>query len=437
MKILEIRKIFSKNTPLWIRNIVYRHRWKIKQNNKNIELEINRLRTSGRPVKILFIISVLPMWRAQYLYDLLKKDNRFEPKIIISPFNRYNNDERKKHIDQITAYLTERGINDYIIADSSTDIEKFLDVDFNPDIVFPSQYYDKIYGNKLDLEWNRHRIYCHIPYGIITLNHQLSYNFEYHNTCWKFYIPTSLHYKTAKRIMANKGKNVVVVGEPDYDKFINVTSDPWKKITDGKKRKRIIWAPHFSIRPTDILNRASFLWLCEEMLKLAFEYKDSIQFAFKPHPHLHNALCQLEDWGKEKTEEYYKKWATLENAQMEEGDFIGLFKYSDAMIHDCGSFTGEYMYVNKPVMFTTKNIEQIREGSDDFGLKCVDLHYIGRNIKEIRDFIEDTVLNGNDTLKAARDKLYTDYLLPPNGSSVADNIYHDIVKSIWLGQSVN
>lgn len=424
-----LKKIYKKYIPLRIKNIVYRYRWKIKQNSKVLDLKIKRLSTSDRPIRVLFIISNIPMWRAQYLYDLLKTDSRFDPKIIVSTFQRYNQDEQAKYITQIVTYLSDRGINDYIIADSNLNIEKFMNEDFNPDIVFPSQYYNNVYGNKLDLEWNTSRIYCHIPYALITINNQFAYNYKYHNTCWKFYVPTTLHYRTAKRVMANKGKNVVVVGEPDYDLFMNNGIDPWKKLTDGKKRKRIIWAPHFAITNTGLLNRASFLWLFDHMLNLAIEYKETVQFAFKPHPHLYNTLCQLEGWGKEKTDAYYDKWISMDNTQLEEGDFIDLFKYSDAMIHDCGSFTGEYMYVNKPVMFTTKNPNIIRKGADEFGLKCIDLHYIGKNVDEVKSFIEETVLNEADTMASARKKLYSEYLLPPNGHSVAENIYKDIVKS--------
>lgn len=434
MKSFDFRQTIVTHTPCWIKNIVYRHRWKIKQNNKNIANKISRLRSSGRAVKILFIISNLPMWRAQRLYNLLKKDLRFEPKIIVSPFQRYNEDECDKIKHQVISYLTERGISDYLIADTNLNLEKFLDIDFDPDIIFPSQYYDNVYGNKLDYLWNRKRIYCYIPYGLNTVKEQFAYNSEFHNNCLKFYQASILHLKTAKRMMANKGKNIVVVGEPDYDKFIECKSDPWKKITDGKQRKRIIWAPHFSINPTDILHRASFLWLYDEMPNIAVEYKDSVQIAFKPHPNLHNALCQLEGWGARYTQEYYNKWALMENTQLEEGDFMDLFKYSDAMIHDSGSFTGEYLFVNKPVMFTTKNVNALREGADDFGLRCIDLHYIGKDIDGIRSFIEDVVLKENDKLKEERSSFYNEYLIPPNGKSVAENIYNDLLESLGFSK---
>ena len=45
----------------------------------------------------------------------------------------------------------------------------------------------------------------------------------------------------------------------------------------------------------------------------------------------------------------------LWNAQMVDGRYIEVFKHSDAMIHDCGSFSLEYFYAHKPMMFLYEN----------------------------------------------------------------------------------
>lgn len=424
----------SKILPISVKNIRYRYKWKVIQHEKYIDSKIFSLKNSGRPIKILFIISSLPMWRSQRLYELLIADDRFDPKIIICPFKRYNEEERVNYINEISAYLSSCGVNDYVIDDKDFDLDQFLNADFNPDIIFPSQGYNNIYGNKLDLEWNRERIYCNIPYALMTVL-STAYNHYFQNLCWKFYIPSALHLKTAKKMMANHAKNVIIVGEPDYDKFVESKRDPWKMMKDGKKRKRVIWAPHFSIGPKDTLHRASFLWLYDEMLKIAYEYRDSIQFVFKPHPHLHNAICNFDCWGEDWANQYYDKWSSMENTQLEEGYFTDLFKFSDAMIHDCGSFTGEYMFVNKPVMFTTQNEKFIREGADDFGLKCLDLHYIGKSIDDIRNFLDNIVIKENDNLKEERSRFYQEYLIPPNGKSVAENIYDDLLKSFGFSKN--
>lgn len=414
-----------------VRDKVSMFRWKERQNRLQRDLLLTKIKNSGQPIRVLFIISSLPMWRGQGLYNLLSRDSRFNPQILIAPFKRFNKEEALKYSKDISSYLLSQGIIAHNAMDSDFKLELYLK-QFNPEIIFPCQPYDGIYGNILDFNFNRHRIYCYIPYALSTVNDEFAYNFELQNLCLKYYLPTDLHYKTARRIMANGAKNVKIVGEPDYDKFKSSAFNPWKEMDDGIHRKKIIWAPHFTINSNELLHRSSFLWLYDEMLKLAEEYKDKIQFAFKPHPNLHSILCNREDWGHDKTNQYYNLWTSMPNTQLEEGHFVDLFSHSDAMIHDSGSFTGEYLFVKKPVMFTTNNMNAIRKGADDFGLKCLDLHYVGKSVSDIRSFIEDVVLNENDIMKSEREEFYNNYLIPPNGRTVADNIYYDLIETLGL-----
>ena len=48
-----------------------------------------------------------------------------------------------------------------------------------------------------------------------------------------------------------------------------------------------------------------------------------------------------------------------------------------------------------------------------------------------KPFLENVVLGGNDPMKEQRLAFYNQYLLPPGGKSVAENIYQEIVDSIW------
>ena len=107
---------------------------------------------------------------------------------------------------------------------------------------------------------------------------------------------------------------------------------------------------------------------------------------------------------------------------------MDLFCTSDAMIHDCGSFIIEYMYVNKPVMILTDGdrLAQCNVTATN-AYKC---HYEGKNEDDILYFIERTVLHGEDTKINMRNAFYEKYLLPPYGESVAQNIINDIKDSL-------
>jgi CDP-glycerol glycerophosphotransferase (TagB/SpsB family) len=165
------------------------------------------------------------------------------------------------------------------------------------------------------------------------------------------------------------------------------------------------------------------------MQEVAEKYADQIQFVFKPHPRLFSELCKHEDWGKEKTQAYYDKWDTMENGQLQTGEFIDLFMTSDAMIHDSGSFTVEYHYSVKPVMFVTSNIEEQITNKNELGKEAILLHYIGKTKQDIIDFIENIVLKDDDPMKAKREEFKQKYLLPPNDKTVAQNMMDVLINA--------
>ncbi|MBQ0069648.1 MAG: CDP-glycerol glycerophosphotransferase family protein, partial [Bacteroidales bacterium] len=181
-----------------------------------------------------------------------------------------------------------------------------------------------------------------------------------------------------------------------------------------------------------LVPRSNFLWMAETMLELASKYQDKIQLAFKPHPRLLTELYKHPDWGKEKTDAYYAQWESRPNTQLETGGFIDLFMTSDAMIHDSGSFAVEYHYSRKPVMFVSRDLNSILDTQSEFGKLAYDMHYIGKTTDDIDSFVTHVVMEGNDSLKEKRDKFYNDYLLPPNGKTVAENTIEDLLKSLKL-----
>lgn len=117
-------------------------------------------------------------------------------------------------------------------------------------------------------------------------------------------------------------------------------------------------------------------------------------------------------WGKEKTDRYYSEWECLPNAQLETGEYVDLFMTSDAMIHDCGSFTIEYHYTLKPVMYLVNGREHTKM-MNAYAKEAYDLHYKGKNMKDIRSFIENVISERSDYLLEKR-KIFLNhtYYLP-------------------------
>lgn len=199
--------------------------------------------------------------------------------------------------------------------------------------------------------------------------------------------------------------------------------DPWKK--QARSKKRIIYAPHHTIssKYKDGLALSTFLENADVMLEMMHKYSDRVQWAFKPHPLLYRNLLSV--WGQENTDKYYNEWKNADNSQFEDGEYDALFKYSDAMIYDCSSFTIEYLYTKNPVMFLVRQ----NGGSNPhnaFSQKADELHQKGLTKADIDSFILD-VINGIDPLKEEKEKFYNDSLTPPNGKTACENIINSIL----------
>ena len=226
-------------------------------------------------------------------------------------------------------------------------------------------------------------------------------------------------------------RNIRVVGYPLYDemKTTIVTGKDWKIYNSS--HKRVIWAPHHSIEGADkAIKLSTFLLFSQFMLDLAKKYQDQVEFVFKPHPQLKHNLYNHPAWGKERTDEYYLQWANGVNTTIAEGDYVDLFLSSDAMIHDCHSFTVEYLYTNKPVLFLANYDRESQ--CNEVGKKALKCHYQATTEAAIEVFIFDVVLNGKDTLKGIRQKFYDNILVPPNGTSVAENIIKTICQKLKI-----
>ena len=81
-------------------------------------------------------------------------------------------------------------------------------------------------------------------------------------------------------------------------------------------------------------------------------------------------------------------------------------------------------------MFLSNVIEESEY--NDMAIKMFNCHYKAFSKDDIINFIEDVVLNGNDTMKDQREEVYNKYLLPPNGVTAAENMLNEIKKELHI-----
>lgn len=373
-----------------------------------------------RPVRVLFYVNNLSMWKSDKLIMLLKNDSRFEPMVASMLYTKDPEIRREQLEKEISSHFISMGIK-YSCGFDFSKNRQYPVSQFKADIIF----YPQPYKNRLK-EVSCKSLLSYIPYCFEMEKTAQAINSLYQNICWKYFVSTQFNKDAKSKTNYNHGVNLVVAGNPIADYFLDghtPKSDNWP--INNPNLKRIIWAPHHSILPDDWLDYSTFLEVADNMLEIARKYQDRVQFVFKPHPMLLEKLYKLESWGPQKTDRYYDTWKTMPNCSFADGSFVDLFMTSDAMIHDCSSFTVEYLYVNKPVLFLSKK-ERI-DSFNDFANDCFRVHYHGASVQDIESFI-DNVINGVDPLLDKRTAFIKDRLMPNGKGSTAGNIYNELCK---------
>ena len=374
-----------------------------------------RIRRKKR-IEVMFVLSDLGMWKTEGIYLDMLAHPRFNPRLVVVDSREHPGDSVK-----VMEYLDRKGYK-YTYLDAATPLQQ----GGKADIIF----YQKPYAFDLhDLHGYRRNLsslFCYAAYGIHNIISEEICNQPFHNLAWQYYFENDSCAVETAEAMDNKGKNICVTGVPAFDNYHfhkEINRQAWR--LQGKKKKRIIYAPHFSLRGASWLNYATFLENGEMMLEMARKYAEEVQFAFKPHPLLYKTL--VKEWGEDRAREYYHAWEEMPNAQLETGKYSELFIGSDAMIHDCSSFTNEYMLTGHPVMYLVMDVDDHHaDNLNTFARKAYELHYKGHNHKEIEEFIQD-VIAGRDPMQSERQAYYDEYLQPVKDRPASENILDAIL----------
>lgn len=375
----------------------------------------------------MFFVLYDNMWKCDGLFRLLMSSERFSPFIVSCPSPYHPKEFSMSNQTRLESFFKAKGFPYY--NGYNFDSEEWFDIKaFEPDIIFYQQPYNAGYkGFKIEALWKR-CLFGYIPYTYELEDNPNMVNNLLMNIAWKVFLPSTFEVEKQRAYLLTNGENLIATGSPLGDILVQdvpVNNNPWK--VKDKSLKRVIWAPHHSILEDDMLHYSNFLEIAEQMLDVVQHYEDKIQFAFKPHPVLKRKLYIINGWGIKKTDEYYKKWAELPNTTLVEGEYVDLFKSSDAMIHDCSTFTAEYLFTKKPVMFIAR--ENHTSCFNEFGRACYNMHYIGRGINDVVQFLQQIVLKGDDYKKNERESFFVNSLYSSNKEDAASRMYAEFLKS--------
>lgn len=389
---------------------------------------VERIRAKQDPINVVFFALMDSVWKYDILYQLMEKDDRFNPIILVCPIVNYGRENMLLNMNNSYNLFTQRGYN--VIRSYDVEADKYVDVrsELSPDIIFYTNPYNFLIDDRYYINNFLDILTIYVNYNFPNAKSQdFNYGLLLHNLVWRRYVETKGELNIANSYPKNLNQNARYTGYPGIDVFLNEQArfkNEWKiKDTDVK---RIIWAPHHTITEYAAVFYSTFLEYCEFMFEMAEKYEEKIQICFKPHPLLKNRLGIL--WGEDKTHNYYKRWENLSNGMLNDGNYEDLFLTSDAILHDCGSFIGEYLYSRNPAMYLS-NGRPFLEQYNELANRCLENYYIGKSREDIERFIVN-VINGVDPLKEQREEFFHRELLPPNGKLASENILDDIIREL-------
>jgi len=373
--------------------------------------------SNGEKIRVAFLVFSSSMFPARPLLDKLLTDPLFSAHIVVIPDLRWPDIDPKPAMTRCHSDLKKYYAADVLSMAKPGNDGVWPDITSLHDIVCYATPYD-LSDYHYNPRWSIGREFLPIQanYTLSTQNYGLKL-FSLFNQAifWMTFFESDDFLNQFKSCMTTKGTNCPVVG---YIKMDPLADKP----KNASQRKCLIIAPHHSISGgyNDILSVSNFLRYSEYFKELPDKYPE-IDFVFRPHPFLIQALKQEKVWGPTKTDNYFAELLSHNNMRIStDGDYLALFAKSDGIIQDCCSFLVEYFYTGKPQCYMLKSEMEKSKTFLPFGRECLDHCYLSYTSNEIDNFITTVIIDGKDHLRNARNdfraRLMVNY---PNASSTA------------------
>ena len=355
--------------------------------------------------KIVFLLKDSAEWSCEELYKRFNETSGYEVCVAVAPFFAGSQQAVSKMYLDTVQYFRERKIDTVEMYDIQKNRYKSWEEIGMPDIVFHLNPHYKAFAESSNIcNFPLSILNVYIPYGIMIYgNVRQQYNQLSHMLYWKIFCETPLHKEMASKYADIGDINVVCSGYVKMDTFFDTCLQEKRKIwkisprADEKKIKKIIYAPHWSIKDA-VTGFGNFDKIYKSLYEYVKENETSTSWVFRPHPMLRVGAVQQGIFkSEEEYEEYLEMWRQLPNAQViENGMYTDIFESSDAMILDSISFLGEYIYMHKPMLFLTRD----RNTFNDFGKELVRVLYKtdGGNLEGIKNFVEKNVIGNEDPI---------------------------------------
>lgn len=380
--------------------------------NKMKELDLKRRLAEGKKkIRVAFLVDALAKFSSKNIYEAMLENDLFEPFVVL-----YNLHDAKFHIKEYwqiyvdeLASLRRRGFR---VCGGYDDQKNFIPLEtFKPDIVFVCAFYlDATHSSLSGIFLNANFLVCQINYGFHAAN---SYHYHYNNrqinSAWKYFADTREDYNELLRYSYHFGLNAVYAGSPKIDSYAKPADTALLPAKLDFTRKTVIYAPHWNINSSvNVHDLATFHLYHAFFLEFATRDPD-INFIFKPHPGLGNRLAKLGIMTLQEYNGYMSRWNSLPNGLVcLDDNYLDIFRASDLLITDSGSFIFEWLPTLKPCLYLRNPGKDRKSWFASFSplaRKALKTYYICKDIPEIENAFAKVLLDQEDPKQESRKDL--------------------------------
>ena len=370
-------------------------------------------------IKIGFFFENPSKWCGDELYNFFANDKRFEPTVFYFP-----KDDMLTRLEFTMSLerFKSHGINVFEVPKSNFPLTE-------QDVLIQMSPYNSVPQSFRLINLKLTTLLAHIAYSLSISYRPDFYNGPFFRVLWKRFFSSKVEQNISQKSSVTGMPRGIYSGYPRMDIFFDKNADlkfAWKMVRPDAKK--IIWAPHHTVREG---GASTFAWNYEFMYEFAKAHPET-SWIVKPHPFLLSRAVTAKIFPSATAcKEYFQKWNELPNAQVYMGSYYqAIFATSDGMIHDSGSFIAEYQYVDKPMIYLRFRMG----GFSELGKEILDASYCvdGRDFDAIAATMQRVFIEGDDYKATERRAVFDKYLNYPkyNGMSASEFIYKNIVDDL-------
>lgn len=395
------------------------------QKSYPIKIEnIKKQLLENKKIKVAFLVIFKSVFPCEPIFEKMLKDEFFDPYIIVIPDMQRSLRHRIQTFEESFEELYAR-YGDRVLRGYDIETAECMELGEIYPLVFFNNPYSKMahFYHHITYFKDKNVLTMYVNYGFFTVKFgRTIVKTDFYNYLWKVCIDSEINFLDVTEHQAIKGSNAMVTGYVKMDKLKDAT-------IHKKNRKLVIISPHHTVLGWKALDISNFLSYSDFFVRLPSMFPE-IDFVFRPHPLLFSNLLDNKIWSKEEIDDYLKRIQENTNLRYDDsGEYLELFANSDAMIHDCASFIGEYLFTEKPCCYMLKNKEEINEVLLPMGMKCMENYYKAYCEEDIVAFLNEVVVKGIDPLKDKR-VLFSKNELKFNYPNATDMVIETIKEAL-------